>query len=50
AVFDNAKGEFTPGLYVRLKLVGSKTYAATLIKDEAVGTDLGKKFVLVLDG
>ncbi|MDF5997091.1 hypothetical protein P4200_32115 [Pseudomonas aeruginosa] len=38
------------GLYVRLKLVGSKTYAATLIKDEAVGTDLGKKFVLVLDG
>lgn len=48
AVFDNAKGEFTPGLYVRLKLVGSKTYAATLIKDEAVGTDLGKKFVLVL--
>nr|HBP1367508.1 multidrug efflux RND transporter periplasmic adaptor subunit MexE [Pseudomonas aeruginosa] len=45
AVFDNAKG-----LYVRLKLVGSKTYAATLIKDEAVGTDLGKKFVLVLDG
>ncbi len=50
AVFDNAKGEFTLGLYVRLKLVGSKTYAATLIKDEAVGTDLGKKFVLVLDG
>ncbi|MFO1811566.1 multidrug efflux RND transporter periplasmic adaptor subunit MexE [Pseudomonas aeruginosa] len=50
AVFDNAKGEFTPDLYVRLKLVGSKTYAATLIKDEAVGTDLGKKFVLVLDG
>lgn len=35
---------------MRLKLVGSKTYAATLIKDEAVGTDLGKKFVLVPDG
>ena len=49
AVFDNSKGEYTPGLYARLKLVGSGTYSAMLIKDEAVGTDLGKKFVLVVD-
>ena len=49
AVFDNRDGRFTPGLYARLKLVGSGTYPAALIKDEAVGTDLGKKFVLVLD-
>lgn len=49
AVFDNRDGRFTPGLYARLKLVGSSQYAAALIKDEAVGTDLGKKFVLVLD-
>lgn len=48
AVFDNADGRFTPGLYARLKLVGSSTYDATLIQDVAVGTDLGKKFVLVL--
>jgi multidrug efflux system membrane fusion protein len=48
AVFDNRDGRFTPGLYARLKLVGSSTYDATLIKDEAVGTDLGKKYVLVL--
>jgi multidrug efflux system membrane fusion protein len=48
AVFDNVNGRFTPGLYARLKLVGSKTYDATLIQDVAVGTDLGKKFVLVL--
>jgi membrane fusion protein, multidrug efflux system len=48
AVFDNADGRFTPGLYARLKLVGSAAYPAALIKDEAVGTDLGKKFVLVL--
>ena len=48
AVFDNRDGQFTPGLYARLKLVGSRTYDATLIKDEAVGTDLGKKYVLVL--
>ena len=49
AVFNNRDGRFTPGLYARLKLVGSGQYAAALIKDEAVGTDLGKKFVLVLD-
>ena len=50
AVFDNRDGQFTPGLYARLKLVGSGTYSAVLINDEAVGTDLGKKFVLVMDG
>lgn len=49
AVFDNANGQFTPGLYARLTLVGSRSYPAALIKDEAVGTDLGKKFALVLD-
>jgi multidrug efflux system membrane fusion protein len=48
AVFDNRDGSYTPGLYARLKLVGSATYSAVLIKDEAVGTDLGKKFVLVM--
>ncbi|HWT96872.1 MAG TPA: efflux RND transporter periplasmic adaptor subunit [Terriglobales bacterium] len=48
AVFDNRNGDFTPGLYARVRLVGSPTYDAALIDDAAVGTDLGKKFVLVL--
>jgi multidrug efflux system membrane fusion protein len=48
AVFDNKDGVFTPGLYVRLKLVGSANYVASLVNDSAIGTDLGKKFVLVL--
>ncbi len=48
AVFDNRDGQFTPGLYARLKLVGSATYTAALVNDAAIGTDLGKKFVLVL--
>jgi membrane fusion protein, multidrug efflux system len=48
AVFDNRDGRFTPGLYARLKLVGSAPYDAELIRDEAIGTDLGKKYVLVL--
>ena len=49
-MFDNSDGSYTPGLYARLKLVGSGTYNAMLINDEAVGTDLGKKFVIVMDG
>lgn len=28
--------------------MGSDTYPAALVKDEAIGTDLGKKYVLVL--
>jgi multidrug efflux system membrane fusion protein len=48
AVFDNTDGQYTPGLYARLKLVGSASYSGVLIKDDAVGTDLGKKFVLVV--
>jgi multidrug efflux system membrane fusion protein len=49
AVFDNRDGTFTPGLYARLKLIGSAGYVASLVDDAAIGTDLGKKFVLVLD-
>jgi len=48
AIFDNRDSTFTPGLYARVRLVGSPTYDAALIDDAAVGTDLGKKFVLVL--
>ncbi|MFY9962096.1 efflux RND transporter periplasmic adaptor subunit [Pseudomonas sp.] len=49
AVVDNALYQLTPGLYVRLQLPASNTYPATLVRDEAVGTDLGNRFVLVLD-
>ena len=48
AVFDNADRAFTPGLFARLKLVGSGTYDAILISDRAVGTDQSRKFVLVV--
>jgi multidrug efflux system membrane fusion protein len=49
AVFDNAKGELLPGLFSRVRLVGSATYDGILIDDRAIGTDLSNKFVLVLD-
>ena len=48
AVFSNEDRIFTPGLFARLKLVGSGRYNARLIRDSAVGTDQDKKFVLVL--
>lgn len=48
AVFDNKDGRFTPGLFARIKLVGGNARDAILIDERAVGTDLGKKFVLAL--
>jgi len=48
AVFANPNGIFAPGLFVRIRLVGHDTREAVLIDDRAVGTDLGKKFVMVL--
>ena len=48
AVFDNKDRLFTPGLFARLKLIGSGIYNAKLINDKAVGTDQSKKFVLVV--
>lgn len=50
AVFENTEGKFIPGLFTRIKLVGSATYDGILIDDKAVSTDLGNKYVLVLDG
>ncbi|MFY0701445.1 MAG: efflux RND transporter periplasmic adaptor subunit [Bermanella sp.] len=49
AVFDNSKGDFIPGLFARIKLIGSAPYEGILINDKAINTDLKNKFVLVLD-
>jgi multidrug efflux system membrane fusion protein len=48
AVFDNKDGQFTPGLFARIKLVAADSYQAVLIDDRAIGTDLDKKYVLLL--
>ena len=48
AVFANHDGRFTPGLFARIKLVGGDARDRVLIDERAVGTDLGKKFVLAL--
>lgn len=49
AVFDNSGNDFIPGLFARIKLVGSASYKGILIDDKAIGTDLNNKFVLVLN-
>ncbi len=48
AVFDNRDGRFTPGLYARVKLIGSGSYEATLVPDRAITTDQTRKIVLVV--
>jgi multidrug efflux system membrane fusion protein len=49
AVLDNRAGQFTPGLFARMKLVSPSRHSAALVDDRAIGTDLGKRFVFVVD-
>ena len=48
AVLENKQGQFTPGMFARIQLLGSSEYDAILIEDRAVGTDQSQSFVLVL--
>ncbi|HEV8217201.1 MAG TPA: efflux RND transporter periplasmic adaptor subunit [Gemmatimonadaceae bacterium] len=48
AVLANPGHQFAPGLFARVRLASSERHAATLIQDQAVGTDQDRKFVLVL--
>lgn len=49
AVLANPDLLLSPGLFARVRLVGSAPYDALLIPDEAVGTDQARKFVYVVD-
>jgi membrane fusion protein, multidrug efflux system len=49
AMLDNANGRFTPGLFARIRLVSPRAFTAAFVDDRAVGTDLGRKFVFVVD-
>jgi RND family efflux transporter MFP subunit len=48
AVLANPGHLFAPGLFARVRLASRELHAATLIQDQAVGTDQDRKFVLVL--
>jgi RND family efflux transporter MFP subunit len=48
AVFQNEDGAFTPGLFARVRLVSKEATPSAVIPEQALGSDLGKRFVLVL--
>jgi RND family efflux transporter MFP subunit len=48
ARLDNHDRAFTPGLFARVKLMGSNQYEALLINDSAIGTDQTVRYVLVV--
>jgi RND family efflux transporter MFP subunit len=50
AVFANADGLFTPGMFGRVQVPGSAPYQALLVPDVAIGTEQARKFVYVIDG
>ena len=50
AVFENTEDRLlTPGLFARLRLLGSSRYTALQIPDEAVGSQQAQKFVMVVN-
>jgi multidrug efflux system membrane fusion protein len=49
AVFSNPDGVFTPGMFGRVRVPGSPSYAALLVPDAAIGTEQTRKYVLIVD-
>lgn len=48
AVFPNPDRHLTPGMFVRVRLLGRPTYKGLLINDRAISTDQDRRFVLVV--
>jgi multidrug efflux system membrane fusion protein len=48
ALVPNASHLFAPGLFARVQLAGGAERQALLIRDQSIGTDQDRKFVLVL--
>ncbi|MCD9086829.1 efflux RND transporter periplasmic adaptor subunit [Stenotrophomonas sp. SY1] len=49
ALLDNSERQFTPGLFARVRLLGSGEFQAVLVDDKAVLTDQDRKYVYVVD-
>jgi RND family efflux transporter MFP subunit len=50
ARFDNPRGKYKSGLFVRIRLpIGQPDHEALLIADEAIQSDQGKKYVFVVE-
>ena len=48
ATFDNANGQFTPGLAAHLRLDSPVVYSAVMVPERAISTDQTKKYVFVV--
>ena len=48
AVLANPAELFQPGLFARVRVIGTAPYTAVLLSDEAIGTDQTNKFVFVV--
>lgn len=49
AVFKNADGRLTPGMFGRIRIASHPPEEALLVPDEAIGTEQVRKFVLAVD-
>ena len=50
ALFKNADGVFTPGMFARVRVPASPPYEALLVPDAAIGSEQARKFVMTVDG
>ena len=48
AVFPNPDRFLTPGMFVRVRLIGTGKYKGALINDRAIATDQDRRYVLVV--
>ncbi len=48
AVFPNPDRHLTPGMFVRVRLLGRPAYNGLLISDRAISTDQDRRYVLVV--
>lgn len=48
AVVDNPNGQLTPGLFAKVKLETGAPQARVLVADQSIGTDQGRRYVLVV--
>ncbi|MFC4297818.1 efflux RND transporter periplasmic adaptor subunit [Castellaniella hirudinis] len=49
ALFDNPDGRLRPGLYARVRLGAGAPHEAVLLREQAIGTDQAKRFVMLVD-
>ncbi|TGD74369.1 efflux RND transporter periplasmic adaptor subunit [Mangrovimicrobium sediminis] len=49
ALLPNPERLFTPGMLARVRLQASRSYAAVMLDDAAIGTDQDRKYVLVVE-